>query len=165
MLREPGRRNIESAPVGAIQNVLLSQHGFIVCSPQRTSPQGDGSCGQRYTSCNLPQIWDSAHFRRIPQMTALDVRPTENGRRCADTCSGAPLPTQKILNNGELWRTIVNRSEQGSSDRATRLPCERGQASRDLSAAVAVFDCATFAHPRPTERHEVRDSRFVTRDS
>ena len=40
MLRGSGQRNTESAPVGAIQNVLLSQHGFILRSPPRKQPGG-----------------------------------------------------------------------------------------------------------------------------
>ena len=51
---------------------------------------------------------------------------------------------------------IVDRSEQGSSDWATRLPRERAQGNRDLSAGAAVraavFGGATLAHPRRTER-------------
>lgn len=59
MLRESGQRNIEGEPVGAIQKVLLSQHGFIVCWPQRNEPGG----------------------RREPRPTALVARPTEKGGR------------------------------------------------------------------------------------
>ena len=37
-----------------------------------SSPQGDGSCGERCTSCGRPQTRDSAHFSGIPQLTALE---------------------------------------------------------------------------------------------
>lgn len=60
MFRESGQRNIESAPVGTSQNVLLSQHGLIVRWPQRNEPAG----------------------RRELRRTVQVVLPTANGILC-----------------------------------------------------------------------------------
>ncbi len=58
-----------------------------------TSPEGDGSCGQRCTSCGRPQTRDSAHFPRISQLTALEGKkmPNNRGQGSSDLAAGAAV--------------------------------------------------------------------------
>ena len=91
----------------------------------------------------------SPEGRRELPLTALVVRPTENGGRCADTCSGAIFFCRAIPGNSGQFRAILSRSEQS-------IVGNSGQGSSDLAAGAAVraavFGCATLSHQRPTER-------------
>ena len=64
---------------------------------QRSEPEGEASCSERYALRFLPGIRDSVHFYGIPQPTALEVRPTENDGRCVNTGSGQYF----LVNNSE----------------------------------------------------------------
>ena len=61
--------------------------------------------------------------RREPRRTALVVRPTENGGRCANTGSGAIC----LPSNSEQFRVIPGNSGQASSDWAARKPRNAAQ--------------------------------------
>ena len=105
--------------------------------------------------------------------TALVVRPTENGGRCADTCSGAiflAAQYRAIVSRQAIKRSraIPGRQAVTWQKECRDIPVyvrKSWQGSRDLAAGAAVraavFCCATLAHPRRTERHS--DTGFATK--
>ena len=117
--------------------------GSLCVRRSGSSPQGDGSCGERCTSCGRPQTRDSAHNTGISQLTALEhlLRGTPYSPSNAEQC-------RAIVDRSE--QSIVGSSGQASSDWAARGPAGRGcrryeeQTSlqthgRDLTSSIFFF--------------------------
>ena len=123
MLRGSGQRNIESAPVGAIQNVLLSQHGFIRRSPPRKQPGGRREPQRALRLTHFPGEAGFCTLCRDSQRTARVVRLSENSGRGKDAGAGGNMPPMP-----RHGRAMPHHNAQASSDRAagTAVRAARG---------------------------------------